>query len=167
MNFSIKEFFRLNGIIRIYTTTGDSAANGVAERTNLVVLHDCRTLLQSSNLPKYLWFHAIQYFTIMRNACYNLVIKSTPIAHAGLAGLNITTVLLFGQPVIVHDPMVADKLNFRGLKGLTLPPSIESHGYLIFVSACQRVVDTSNYTVVCSILPPTLENDSEIAAVFD
>ncbi|CCD25831.2 integrase catalytic domain-containing protein NDAI_0G00550 [Naumovozyma dairenensis CBS 421] len=40
----VRDYFKVKGIIPIYTTVGDSSSNGIAERANLTFLNDCRTL---------------------------------------------------------------------------------------------------------------------------
>ena len=148
-NQTIRQFFNENGIITRYTTVGDSRSNGVAERTNLLLLNDCRTLLQSVNLPIDLWFYAVQFATIMRNSIVSSSIGDSPRAKAGLTGLDVSTILPFGQPVIINKPKVASKIHSRGIKGYALCPSPHSFGYLIYVPGSDPpVIDTRHYKAI-------------------
>lgn len=147
-NTDIRAFFLHHGILPIYTTTADSSANGVAESSNLTFLNDCRTLLTSTNLPNSLWFYAVEFATTMRNAFVNSTHKISPRGKAGLAGLDASTLLPFGQEVVVHNHTVKNKLHARGITGYALSPSKESHGYLIYIPSTKQVVDSSNYVRV-------------------
>lgn len=148
-NQTIRQFFNENGIITRYTTVGDSRSNGVAERTNLLLLNDCRTLLQSVNLPIDLWFYAVQFATIMRNSIVSSTIGDSPRAKAGLTGLDVSTILPFGQPVIINKPKTASKIHSRGIKGYALCPSPHSFGYLIYVPGSDPpVIDTRHYKAI-------------------
>ena len=147
-NSDMRDFFQNHGIIPIYTTTADSSANGVAESSNLTFLNDCRTLLSSTNLPNSLWFHAVEFATMMRNAFVNSTNKFSPRGKAGLAGLDASTILPFGQEVVVHQHSVKNKLRPRGVTGYALSPSKESHGYLIYLPSTKQIVDSSNYVRV-------------------
>ena len=70
-NSDIKDFFQQHGIIPIYSWTTDSSSNGIAERSNLTFLNDCRTLLSATHLPNNLWFYAVEFATLMRNSFIN------------------------------------------------------------------------------------------------
>lgn len=124
-----------------------SRANGVAERLNSTLLNDCRTLLRSSGLSLHLRFHAVQFSTLMRNSLITSTTGTSSRAKAGLAGLDVSTILPFGQRVMVNLTPT-NKLQPRGLVGFALNPSTESHGYLIYIPSKHRVVDTSSYVVI-------------------
>ena len=147
-NKLIQNYLQEKGIQCIFNSVADSASNGVSERANLTLLNDCRTLLTSSALPEYIWFYAIQFSTIIRNTVFNSVIQNSPRAQAGLPGLNVKTILPFGQPVIVHLTKTSSKLHFQGEPGIALTPSDQSYGYLIFITSSRKIVDTANYAVV-------------------
>ncbi|CCH61291.1 hypothetical protein TBLA_0E02360 [Henningerozyma blattae CBS 6284] len=148
-NNELRGIFRKSGIQPIYiTTTADSSSNGITERTNLTLLNDCRTLLAATGLPNQLWFHAVSFATLMRNAFHTSSIKSTPRAKAGLVGLAASSLLPFGQDVILHTPNTHSKLDVRGLKAFALTPSNESHRYLFYVPSSHKVVDSSNFSLI-------------------
>jgi len=147
-NSDMLDFFQKHGIIPIYSSTSDSSSNGVAERSNLTFLNDCRTLLVASHLPNSLWFNAVEFATLMRNAFINSTNNLSPRGKAGLAGLDASTILPFGQEVVVHNHKVKNKLHPRGITGFALSPSKESHGYLIYIPANKQTIDTANYSLV-------------------
>ncbi|QLG70918.1 hypothetical protein HG535_0A08650 [Zygotorulaspora mrakii] len=146
-NKTIRNFFKEYGIIPCYTSVGDSKANGVAERLNYTLLDDCRTLLRSSNLPLHLWFYAVQFSTLMRNSLITSSVGTSSRAKAGLTGLDVSTILPFGQRVMVNNPP-KNKLRPRGIVGFALTPSAESHGYLIYIPSKHTVTDTTNYLII-------------------
>lgn len=86
----------------------------------------------------------------MRNVFFNSSIKTSSRAKAGLAGLDVSTILPFGQEVIIHKGSTTSKLSPRGDDGLALCPSTVSHGYLIYNTITKKVVDTSNYSIAKS-----------------
>ncbi|EDO17438.1 Tkp1 protein [Vanderwaltozyma polyspora DSM 70294] len=165
-NAEIRHFFRENGIQPCYTSVGDSRAHGVAERLNRTLLDDCRTLLESSGLSPHLWFYSVEFATLIRNALLNTTYKTSARARAGLAGLDASTILPFGQHVITHDTNPIDKLHVRGHHGYALTPSKESHGYLIYVPHLHKVLDTSNYVVIRSDTNISADHNYD-STVFD
>ena len=132
----------------MYTDTGDSQTHGVAERFNLTLLNDCRTLMTSARLPHHLWYYAVQYATIIRNSIYNNSLKASPRSTVGLLGFDAKSILPFGQPVIVNLNKPLLKLHIRGDKGFTLVPDSESYGYLIYIPSKRRVVSSSYYSAI-------------------
>lgn len=113
-NQDVRNYLHEQGIQIIYTTAGDSPAHGVTERLNLTLLNDCRTLMLSAKLPEHLWYYAVQYSTLIRNSIYNLSMKDSPRSKVGLLGLDIKTILPFGQPVIVNLHKTPSKIHYRG-----------------------------------------------------
>ncbi|CCF56958.1 hypothetical protein KAFR_0B06620 [Kazachstania africana CBS 2517] len=163
-NELLDDFFIDKGIKSIYNTAADSASNGVAERTNLLFLNDCRTLLKATNLPNNMWYHAVEFATLIRNTMINSSINDSPRAKAGLEGLDIKTILPFGQEVVVHNHDTDSKLKPRGDLGFALCPSKESFGYLIYVPSKHKVIDTTNYAIVKYSAAPV---NNQVATVFD
>ncbi|KAF4002600.1 Reverse transcriptase/ribonuclease H [Saccharomyces cerevisiae] len=147
-NRTLHKFLEKNGITPCYTTTADSRAHGVAERLNRTLLDDCRTQLQCSGLPNHLWFSAIEFSTIVRNSLASPKSKKSARQHAGLAGLDISTLLPFGQPVIVNDHNPNSKIHPRGIPGYALHPSRNSYGYIIYLPSLKKTVDTTNYVIL-------------------
>ena len=160
------QYLNESGIQYVFTTVGDSRAHGVAERLNLTFLNDCRTLLKASHLPPHLWIYAVQFSAIIRNAVYNKRIKTSPQALTGNSALDVTTILAFDQPVIVHLTTTPSKLHYRGEQGFALCPSQHSRGYHIYIPKNHRVVDSTNYAVIRSDVE--IESDQEYDAdIFD
>ena len=147
-NKTLHKFFMERGITPCYTTTADSRAHGVAERLNRTLLNDCRTHLQCSGLPNNLWFSAVEFSTIIRNSLISPKNTKSARQHAGLAGLDISTLLPFGQPVIVNNHNPESKVHPRGIPGYALHPSRNSHGYIIYLPSLKKTVDTTNYVTV-------------------
>ncbi|CAI4038841.1 hypothetical protein SMKI_06G1900 [Saccharomyces mikatae IFO 1815] len=147
-NKTLHKFLEKNGITPCYTTTADSRAHGIAERLNRTLLDDCRTQLQCSGLPNHLWFSAVEFSTIVRNSLASPKSKKSARQHAGLAGLDISTLLPFGQPVIVNNHNPDSKIHPRGITGYALHPSRNSYGYIIYLPSLKKTVDTTNYVIL-------------------
>ena len=147
-NKTLHKFLEKNGITPCYTTTADSRAHGVAERLNRTLLDDCRTQLQCSGLPNHLWFSAVEFSTIVRNSLASPKSKKSARQNAGLAGLDISTLLPFGQPVIVNNHNPDSKIHPRGIPGYALHPSRNSYGYIIYIPSLKKTVDTTNYVIL-------------------
>ncbi|CAI4062555.1 uncharacterized protein SKDI_07G3900 [Saccharomyces kudriavzevii IFO 1802] len=146
-NKTLHNFFMECGITPCYTTTADSRAHGIAERLNRTLLDDCRTHLQCSGLPNHLWFSAVEFSTIIRNSLISPKNKNYPRQHAGLAGLDISTLLPFGQTVVVNNHSPDSKIYPRGITGYALHPSRNSYGYIIYVPSLKKTIDTTNYVI--------------------
>lgn len=127
-NSDMQQFFQKHRSIPIYTSTADSSSNSIAERSNLTFLNDRHTLLVSSSLPNSLWFNALEFATLMRNAFINSTNKISPRGKVGLTRLHSSTILPFRQKVMVHNHKIKSKLHPRGITEYTLSPSKESHG---------------------------------------
>lgn len=164
-NDSIRQVFCRAGIIPIFTSTRDSAAHGVAESSNLHFLNDCRTLLSSSGLPDMLWFEAVAFATLLRNSIINSTTNMSPRGKAGLCGIDASTLLPFGHPVVVLKHNTSSKLDKRGVDGYALRPSDTSHGYLIYVPSTHSIVDTINYGISKSPTPSS--SNEPTTNVFD
>ncbi|QLL31750.1 hypothetical protein HG536_0B06160 [Torulaspora globosa] len=91
-NKTIK-FFREKGIVTDYTTVGDSRSDVVAERAKLLLLNDCRTLLDSANLSEDLLFYAVKFATMISNSVVSSSIGDLPRYKPVLTGLDADTIL--------------------------------------------------------------------------
>jgi len=122
--------------------------------------------LKASHLPPHLWIYAVQFSAIVRNAVYNKRINTSPQALAGLPALDVTTILGFGQPVIVHLSKTASKLHYRGEQGYALCPSTHSRGYMIYIPKDHKIVDSTNFAVLRAGIH--IEDDQEYDSdIFD
>lgn len=146
-NKTLHNFFMKRGITPCYTTTADSRAHGIAERLNRTLLDDCRTHLRCSSLPNHLWFSAVEFSTIIRNSLISPKNKNYPRQHAGLAGLDISTLLPFGQTVVVNNHSPDSKICPRGIPGCALHSSGNSYVYIIYVPSLKKTIDTTNYVI--------------------
>ncbi|CCH58835.1 hypothetical protein TBLA_0A10570 [Henningerozyma blattae CBS 6284] len=98
----------------------------------------------------------------MRNVFCNSVYNTTPAAKAGLHGLDASTLLPFSQSVIIHVTDTDGKLDPRGLLAYALTPSTESNGYLLYVPAYNKVLDSSNYEIVRESTKPTIDSTPNV-----
>ena len=89
----VRDYLGNLGIDLIYTTVGDSSAHGIAERLNLTLLNDCRTMLRATLLPEKLWSYAIQFSVIIRNSIYSESLGAFDTFKGGLSGLDVMSIL--------------------------------------------------------------------------
>ncbi|CCK68830.1 uncharacterized protein KNAG_0B03890 [Huiozyma naganishii CBS 8797] len=163
-NNALRDYLSEEGNHTYYTSVADHQSNGVAERLNLTLLNDCRTLLKTTKLPYHLWFHAVQFATLQRNSVYNDSIRASARAKAGLPGIDVKTIPTFGQPAIAHFTKIHNKLRYRGEQGFALTPSSASYDYIIYLQSKGTVIDTTHYAVIrLSVkIDPNEEYDNSI-----
>ncbi|KAH3902426.1 uncharacterized protein SCDLUD_000003 [Saccharomycodes ludwigii] len=147
-NEDVRSYLQEFGIRQIFTTKGDSKANGVAERLNYTLLNDARTLMLNDNIPRSLWFFAVSYSCHVRNG---IIAASnahglSPRQLLGVDKLDIAKLLPFGTHVILHSKE-DDKLSARGIDGYILSPSTSSYGYKVWAKSLRRVIDSSSFKI--------------------
>ncbi|XP_040963391.1 uncharacterized protein [Gossypium hirsutum] len=72
---SLGDFFKEKGIVQISSCVGTPQQNGVAERKNRHLLEVTRSLLFTTNVPKYLWGEALLTATYLINRMPSKVLK--------------------------------------------------------------------------------------------
>ena len=72
------KFLQENGIVAQYTSPGSPDQNGVAERRNRTLLDIVRSMLSSSNLPKFLWTEALKTAVYILNRVPTKAVPKTP-----------------------------------------------------------------------------------------
>ena len=72
--------------------------------------------MPAAKVPQHLWYYEVQYATLMRNSIYNNSRKVSPGPKVGLFGLDASSILPFGQQVILHLPKTSSKLHITGEK---------------------------------------------------
>lgn len=148
-NQSIRSFLASEGIDTYYTSVGDSSSHGIAERLNLTLMNDCRTILENSKMPKHLWFHAVRAACNHRNSLFNPKLGTSSRSKIGLSPIRAQGLPRFGQPCMVHDHLALKrKLKERSVPGYILRKSENSYGFLIYIPSTGRVVDTQNYDII-------------------
>ncbi|KAH3901560.1 uncharacterized protein SCDLUD_001322 [Saccharomycodes ludwigii] len=147
-NRLVMEYLRKFGIKLLNNTAGDSRGNGVAERLNLTLLNDARTLMGNTNLPRHLWFYAVLFSCYVRNGIIAASNDTgcSPRELMSIPKLNVAKILPFGSHVILHHP-THDKIEKRGLDAYVLAPSESSFGYLVWVPSLMRIVDSSSISL--------------------
>lgn len=162
-NSSIKTYFAKKGIDTYYTTVADSASHGVAERLNLTLLNDCRTLLAGSGMPRHLWFEAVKVACHHRNSLYNPKIGTSPRMRIGLDTIRANRMPRFGQPCMVHNPRaIRHKLQARSIPGFILRRSNTSYGHRVYIPSTHTIVDTRNFVLVDQHSEPISDNENSL-----
>lgn len=130
------------GIIPMYVTVGSSRASEVAERLNLTLINNCRTLLRRRGLS-----HAV---VTCCKICSDHVERYLQQFSGNFTqrqgwtqSLNASTVLPFRQLLIVNIPRARNKLEFCVETAYALDPSDKSHGFIVYVPKKNVIVDTT------------------------
>ena len=129
----VLKFLAEHGIESLTTSTYTPASNGVAERVNLTILNDVRSMLLSSSLPSYFWIEAANYSVHIRNHIYSDKLRSSPAIAVGYAPLDVSKVHEFGEKCYIADLPYGSKTDPRGSTAIYLGFSPKTHGSIVFV----------------------------------
>ena len=128
------DFFTNKGIEHHYTSGYSPASNGNAERINLIIFNDCRTMLHAGKVPPKFWPDAVIYCTYPRNFVYNPSLKDSPANMVGYRPINCKHLHIFGEKCAVTiPPYDGDKLQTRAHIGLYLGYDEDTFGHIIFI----------------------------------
>lgn len=73
------------------------ASNGVAERINLFIMNDVKSILVISKLPSYFWCETATHSTFHRNYVIKDRISDSPATYVGYKPLNVKDIHEFGE----------------------------------------------------------------------
>ena len=143
---SLGEFFNKKGILQISTCVNTPQQNGVAERKNRHLLEVTRSLMFTSNTPKYLWGEALLTATYLINRMPSKVLQHrTPRAvflesYPNFKPLSsILPFKVFGCTVFVKDSTPSmSKLDPRSLKCVLVGYSSLKKGYKCYHPPSQK-----------------------------
>ncbi|GME83902.1 unnamed protein product [Ambrosiozyma monospora] len=133
-----------------------SASNGVAERVNLTVLSDCRTLLHSGKVHPMFWIEAMNHSNLIRNHLYSDALGDSPAGKLGLPPLDLSKLHVFGEKCVVTVKSYEKKLDTRGAVGLYLAASITIHpmdSRNSFSPSIQSESFMPKMSVCCALIP--------------
>ena len=89
MSQQVQELLAQEGIESQTTSAYTPQSNGVAERVNLTIMNDVRSMLISSSLPSYFWIEAAVYSVYLRNHIYLDKLKTSPAMFIGFDPLDL------------------------------------------------------------------------------
>lgn len=144
---AVSAHLKRKGINLTDTTEANSRAHQVAERLNLTLFNDARTILLASGLPETIWYLAVQYSASIRNATYDDILRASPRSKAGLRGHDSTTILAFGQKVVIESYLNGSNVVPRVDQGMAVCPSAHDHGHYIYIPDTHEVVESTNFAV--------------------
>lgn len=85
------------GIESHTTSAYTPPSNGVAERVNLTVMNDVRSMLVAAKLPSYFWIDATEYAVYLTNYVWNDKIQNSPAGYIGFRPLSSSPIHTFGE----------------------------------------------------------------------
>ncbi|OWB81369.1 hypothetical protein B5S32_g5809 [[Candida] boidinii] len=135
VNTDIKQIATDYGIELHTTTPHTPASNGNAERLNLTILNDVRTMLFAADLPSRFWVEASSYSVFLRNQMYNDRLKSSPNQFLGYNTLSAKHIHTFGcacTMTILPYPS-NEKIDTRATVGIYLGYSPTTYGHKVFL----------------------------------
>lgn len=134
--FTSKEFtdyLRTQGTLPRKTVPHTPSQNGSAERAHGTVFSMVRANLESSGLPKVLWYHCVLYVTYVINRSPRRAIKfQTPYFLRFGDHFNIDSMHEFGAHCIIYIENKNNKLEPRGERGRWLGFADASKGHLVW-----------------------------------
>ena len=135
INNNVSSFFNEQGIEHHFTSAYTPASNGNAERLNLTLFNDCRTMLHAGRLPSQFWADAILYSAYLRNYVYHKDIKNSPAGYLGYKPLNTKKIHIFGEKCAVTIPpdVDYDKIDTRAHIGIYLGYDHDTYGHIVYV----------------------------------
>lgn len=145
MNKKVKKLLRDQGIELHTTSTYTPASNGVAERVNLTILNDVRSMLISSKLPSYFWPEAALYSVYLRNYTWNEKLNNSPACFIGYRPLNVKTIHEFGEKCYIKILPEGSKTDIRSRSAIYLGVSLNTYGHYVFVPEAEGKLDVGNF----------------------
>ncbi|GKE27176.1 putative ribonuclease H-like domain-containing protein [Tanacetum coccineum] len=144
----MNQFCRMEGIKREFSVARTPQQNGVAERKNMTLIEEARTMLADSLLPTIFWTEAVS------TACYvqNKVLVTKPhnkTPYELLHGIppSISFMRPFGCPVTILntlDPL--GKFNEKADEGYFIGYFINSKVFRVFNTKTRKVEENLNIT---------------------
>lgn len=142
LNQEVAKLLGGNGIELHLTSGYTPASNGVAERLNLTIMNDVRSMLIGAHLPSHFWPEAVYYSVMLRNNMWNSVLNNSPSGCLGIKPLNYKSLHIFGEKVFIKLLPEGAKTDERSVPGIYLGYSPVTFGSVYFVPD-----DPNNLTV--------------------
>ena len=140
------KFLQEHGIVAQYTMPGSPDQNGVAERRNRTLLDMVRSMLSSSNLPKFLWAETLKTAVYILNRVPTKVVPKTPFELWKGWKPSLRHMRVWGCPseVRIYNPQ-EKKLDPRTISGYFIGYAERSKGYRFYCpSHSTRIVESRN-----------------------
>lgn len=144
----VYELLNQEGIETHVTSAYTPASNGVAERVNLTIMQDVRSMLISSSLPSYFWVEAALYSVLLRNHVYSDALGTSPASYLGFSPLDVRRLREFGEKCYVTNLPYGGKVDQRSSTAIYLGYSASTYGHRVFVPTTDGSVDSGYF--ICS-----------------
>lgn len=164
-NQEMEGYCKSKGIVQRCTSPYTPQSNGVAERFNLTLMNDTRTILQESGLDDKFWILAARYSTFVRNVLYRDSLGDSPYRAVHGTTPQFKDMHSFGAPVVVTDlTPSSSKLSARGLEGYYLGPSNLTFGSMVYLPKERKFVDSRHVVFLneAAQVPVKRDQDDDI-----
>ena len=139
-----KDILKDNRIAHQTSSPYTPQQNGVAERGWRTLFATARCNLIDSNLPKYLWTHAVAHAAYTRNRTYQQRTGCTPYELFTGHKPKVDKMVAFGTPCHVLNESVKDKLSPRSQPGIFIGYSKLSPTYQIYLKNSHKICESRN-----------------------
>ena len=140
------KFLQEHGIVAQHTMLSSPDQNGVVEIRNQTLVDMVRSMLSSSNLPKFLWTDALKTTVYILNRVPTKAVPKTPFELWKNWKLRLRHIRVWGCPfeVRLYNPH-EKKLDPRTLSGFFIGYTKTSKGYRFYCSShLTRIVESRN-----------------------
>jgi hypothetical protein len=133
LNKHVTDLLIDKGIELHYTSGYSPKSNGVAERLNLTIMNDVRSMLFNANLPSAFWPEAATYSVYLRNYIWSNSLGNSPAGKLGLTPFSFSHLHSFGEKVYVKVLPEGSKTDTRSEVGVYLGYNDETFGNKVFI----------------------------------
>ncbi len=117
------------------------AQNGVAERTNRMILNAARSIIYSSRVPIHLWAEAIAYSVYTLNRVLSSTAEITPYESWYKKRPDVSHLRFFGSRTFVNIPKsLRKKLDPKSREGIFVGYCETSKAFRVWISSIKKVV---------------------------
>jgi hypothetical protein len=147
-------FCQQTGVQRQTTEANSPASNGKAERMNRTVFNMARCMIFNSGLPMRFWGDAVKYaaYVLNRSPSRSNPRHQSPIQMLEGHAPNLTDIVIFGSPCMVYRDQPRT-FKPRAVRGLILGRSEETKGYVVYLTADQKVTTTQHVKDIETLSP--------------
>ncbi|CAI7833511.1 unnamed protein product [Closterium sp. NIES-53] len=142
----LREFFRGEGILQMFTLLDSPQQNGIAERRIGLVMEVARTSMIHATAPHFLWSFAVQYVAHQLNLWPHVSLPETSPTLRWMGKVGDASVFrVWGSRAFVRD-MSADKLSPRAIPFVFLGFVLDAPGWHFYHPNSRRVFPSHDVT---------------------
>ena len=139
------DYLKEHGILSQWTPPGTPQLNGVSERRNRTLLDMVRSMMGYTQLPAYLWGHALRTAAYLLNRVNTKAVKSTPYELWHSRKPTFKHIRIWGCPAYVKR-LMGDKLDARSDLCYFVGYPEDSFGYEFYYVSEAKVFVSRNAT---------------------